>query len=77
MASYSIVCGIEAWDKADPRAVAVFRCERHASGRAFPDLVLLQRIPFACLTRTVAEAQLERLAYQLRDRAVLDEGVRS
>lgn len=51
LARYSIVYGIEAWDKSDPRGVAVFRCERHGADRAFPDLLLVERVPLARLNR--------------------------
>jgi hypothetical protein len=61
-ARYSIVAGLEAWDKNDTRAVAVFRCERHVSGRAFPELILLQRVPLQGLTRADAEGIFTRLA---------------
>ncbi len=72
LATYSIVVGVEAWDKADPRAVASFRCQRHAKGRAFSDTLLLQRVPLAALTEQAATAHFARLVAWLRDRAQTD-----
>ncbi len=72
LAAYSIVLGIEAWDKADPRAVAFFRCQRHARGRAFPDTLLLERIPIAGLTRECTTVHVKWLIKYLRGRARAD-----
>ncbi len=72
LASYSIALGVEAWDKADPRAVAFFRCQRHARGRAFADTLLLQRVPLAGLAREGAAAIFARLSAWLRGRAAVD-----
>ena len=72
LASYSVVAMVEAWDKDDPRAVASFRCLRHARGRAWPDTLVLQRIPLAGLTEEAAIRQFARLVAWLRERAQTD-----
>ncbi len=72
LATYSIVLGVEAWDKADPRAVLSLRCQRHAKGRAFADTLLLQRVPLAGLTREGAAAIFAQLVAWLRQRARTD-----
>src|SRR5208283_4833532 len=58
---FSIVVGLEAWDKDDPRAVATFRCEGHVQGRAFPDTILLHRVQFRGLRRVAATEIFSRL----------------
>jgi hypothetical protein len=72
LAAYSIVVALEAWAADDPRAVASFRCQRHAKGRAFADTLLLQRVPLSNLNEEAAVAIFEGLASWLRDRARLE-----
>ncbi len=69
LASYAVVAVLEAWDKADPRAVLSLRCERHAKGRAFADMLLLKRVPFPGLTKEAAQVIFVGLARWLRERA--------
>jgi hypothetical protein len=72
LAAYSIVVGVEAWDNADPRAVLSLRCARHIKGRAFPDTLLLQRIPLTGLNREQATEIFAQLAAWLCGRAQFD-----
>jgi len=72
LASYAIVVAVEAWGKADPRAVASFRCQRHARGRAWPDTLLLQRVPVGGLSQQGAAAIFAQLVAWLRQRAQTD-----
>ena len=72
LATYSIVLGVEAWDKDDPRAVAFFCCQRRARGRAFPDALLVQRVPLTGLTREGVAAIFAQLVAWLRAHAQTD-----
>lgn len=72
LASYCIWLGIEQWGIDDPCAVAFFRCQRHAKGRAWPDTILLQRVPLVGLTREGATAIFAGLAAWLHARAQTD-----
>jgi hypothetical protein len=70
---FSVVLALEAWDKEDPRAVAAFRCEQHVKGRAFPDLLLLERVPLKDLTKRRAGQHLLRLKSVLLKRCSSEE----
>jgi hypothetical protein len=68
-ANYTVVVAVEAWDKADPRAVISFRCQRQTVGQAFADTLLLQRVPLAGLSQGQAEAIFTRLVVWVQSRA--------
>jgi hypothetical protein len=72
LAAYSIILALEAWATDDPRAIASFRCQRHAKGRAFADTLLLQRVPLSNLNQEAATAIFEGLAGWLRERARME-----
>jgi hypothetical protein len=69
LAEYSVGFGIEAWDKADVRAVLLLRGLRQVNGRAWPDTLFIRRIPLGGLTREMAGACFAEVVDWIRARA--------